>query len=202
MSPASVRPDRPQLICVSHGPGSFTGLRVGLATAKMMAWAWGIPIAGVDSLACICQRAKPCIALDSGQTHVLIAVMNAYRKQLFAAAWELTPSAMIPLAASQVVNAAAWIEQPAHSLHWDRPLPCPWSEMRLYTSGPGLIPYQPTNSEQITLVDQALWMPRAVEVAQLGWLAAQRGAVVSPADLQVNYVRPSAAEEKRTAGAS
>ncbi len=37
-------------IAVSTGPGSFTGLRIGLATAKVLAYTWQIPIVGVDTL--------------------------------------------------------------------------------------------------------------------------------------------------------
>ena len=37
-------------IAVSLGPGSFTGLRVGVATAKTLAWSLGIQIAGVPTL--------------------------------------------------------------------------------------------------------------------------------------------------------
>ena len=37
-------------VAISIGPGSFTGLRIGLATAKALAYAWGIKIIGVPTL--------------------------------------------------------------------------------------------------------------------------------------------------------
>ena len=39
-----------ELVAVSMGPGSFTGLRIGLATAEAMAYAWGCCLHGVDTL--------------------------------------------------------------------------------------------------------------------------------------------------------
>ena len=38
------------VVAVATGPGSFTGLRVGITTEKMLAWAWNTKIVGVDSL--------------------------------------------------------------------------------------------------------------------------------------------------------
>jgi tRNA threonylcarbamoyladenosine biosynthesis protein TsaB len=37
-------------IAVAHGPGSYTGVRIGISTAKTLAWAAGIPIVGISSL--------------------------------------------------------------------------------------------------------------------------------------------------------
>ena len=43
-------------LSVTNGPGSFTGLRVGLATAKMFAWTQRIPVVPVDTLEAIANR--------------------------------------------------------------------------------------------------------------------------------------------------
>lgn len=44
---------RPTAIAVDCGPGSFTGLRVGIAAARALGLAWGVPVAGLSSTALI-----------------------------------------------------------------------------------------------------------------------------------------------------
>lgn len=50
MNELSLKPEQLDLIVVAKGPGSYTGVRIGLSTAKAMAWALNIPIIGVSSL--------------------------------------------------------------------------------------------------------------------------------------------------------
>ncbi|GGP16720.1 tRNA (adenosine(37)-N6)-threonylcarbamoyltransferase complex dimerization subunit type 1 TsaB [Oceanobacillus neutriphilus] len=50
MKDVNVKPSELDRIIVAQGPGSYTGVRIGLATAKTMAWALDIPVIGVSSL--------------------------------------------------------------------------------------------------------------------------------------------------------
>ncbi|WP_085993411.1 tRNA (adenosine(37)-N6)-threonylcarbamoyltransferase complex dimerization subunit type 1 TsaB [Oceanobacillus senegalensis] len=50
MEEVSMTPDQLDKIVVAKGPGSYTGVRIGLSTAKSMAWALDIPVVGVSSL--------------------------------------------------------------------------------------------------------------------------------------------------------
>lgn len=69
-------PRRPSAILVDCGPGSFTGLRVGLAAAHGLAIGWQVPIAGYSSLAAIAAEAGPgrklAIALAGGHGQVFV----------------------------------------------------------------------------------------------------------------------------------
>jgi tRNA threonylcarbamoyladenosine biosynthesis protein TsaB len=73
-------------IAVGLGPGTFTGLRVGVATARGLAQSLGIELAGVSSLRALAEGAMRS-ALDG--SHVL-AVLDARRGEAFLAAYELT----------------------------------------------------------------------------------------------------------------
>ncbi len=65
-------------IAVALGPGSFTGLRIGIATAKGLATAAGLPIVGVSSL----RLAVSGVAISPGQK--ICAVLDARKKEVYA----------------------------------------------------------------------------------------------------------------------
>lgn len=50
MEDVDMKPEQLDKIVVAKGPGSYTGVRIGLTTAKTMAWALQIPVVGVSSL--------------------------------------------------------------------------------------------------------------------------------------------------------
>lgn len=67
-------------IAVGSGPGSFTGLRVGVVTAKTMAYALRVPILGGDTLVALAEGDHP-----GPEASGLWAVLDAQRGELFAA---------------------------------------------------------------------------------------------------------------------
>ena len=69
--------ERPDAVVVGEGPGPFTGLRVGLATADTLAFAWGVPVYGVCSLDGLAHQAASLAA------EPFIAALDARRRELY-----------------------------------------------------------------------------------------------------------------------
>jgi tRNA threonylcarbamoyladenosine biosynthesis protein TsaB len=80
LAAAGVGWDSLDRIAVGVGPGSFTGLRIGIATARALAQARGLPIVGVSTL--------EALARGAGDAPLVLAVLDARRGEAFAAAWQ------------------------------------------------------------------------------------------------------------------
>jgi tRNA threonylcarbamoyladenosine biosynthesis protein TsaB len=87
--------DWPELdaVAVGVGPGSFTGLRIGVATARALASASGLQLRPVSSLAALAQ------GIDQGSDAVVLPLIDAKRGELFAAAYERGREVWAPFAA-------------------------------------------------------------------------------------------------------
>ena len=83
MAEAGVARSDLKLIGAGVGPGRFTSLRVGLATAKGLALGLDLPIVGASSLRVLAR------SIDCDEGIVRVPVMNAYRGDVFAAAYLL-----------------------------------------------------------------------------------------------------------------
>jgi tRNA threonylcarbamoyladenosine biosynthesis protein TsaB len=72
-------------IAVGVGPGTFTGLRIGIATARALARASQVPLVGIPTLKSLALNALS--ATEAQPPEAVVAVLDARRNEVFAAAW-------------------------------------------------------------------------------------------------------------------
>lgn len=109
-------------LAVGVGPGTFTGLRIGVATARALAQSTGIPLVGVSTLESLALNAWRLRDHKQQQApRVVLALLDARRGEVFAAAWSagetgldfdtpvLEPAALAP---ARLAEAAAGLPAP------------------------------------------------------------------------------------------
>jgi tRNA threonylcarbamoyladenosine biosynthesis protein TsaB len=165
-----------ELVAVAVGPGSFTGLRIGVTTAKTFAYAVGAQVIGVNTLAALAHQATPA-------AEPLWTIMDAQRGELFAACFPPT-AASEPLGTSDtsIMTQAAWL---AELRPGDR------------VTGPATRRVLAELSADISIVPEANWQPTAEAGGYVGWQSHRAGQRDDVWQLVPQYYRQSAAEEKR-----
>lgn len=163
-------------IAISLGPGSFTGLRIGMAAAKGIVFAAQKPLIGVPTLDAI--AALSCPVID----RPLWCLLDARKQEIYAACYQSgahgLPEQSTPVAALRPEQLLERISGPA------------------LLAGPGLREYHEffAQQEDLQLIPPALSTPSA---ARIGFLAAEqllRGEIQDPARIAPLYVRASEAE--------
>jgi tRNA threonylcarbamoyladenosine biosynthesis protein TsaB len=91
---AGVRKDELCAVAVSSGPGSYTGLRIGVSTAKGLAYALGIPLIGVDTLDALACRALPFMAAED----LVVPMVDARRMEVYCKVLSGEMEELLPLA--------------------------------------------------------------------------------------------------------
>lgn len=170
------RPADVQVVAVATGPGSFTGLRIGVMTAKTLAYAIGAEIVGVDTLDVIAWQAPRA-------ARPLWTALDAGRDQLFVAHYVAAAAEQpLPDRPTRLVAADSWFA----ALHADD-----------WLSGPALERCAPRLPSAVHVVESAAWWPTAGAVGELAWSQYLAGVRHDFWSLTPNYFRPSAAEERR-----
>ena len=88
-------------IAISSGPGSFTGLRIGVSTAKGLAYSLGIPIVSLDSLSSLVEVFKN--SSVPKKEDVIIPMIDARRQEVYTMAINCLGEQIIPISA-QVID--------------------------------------------------------------------------------------------------
>jgi tRNA threonylcarbamoyladenosine biosynthesis protein TsaB len=174
------KPADAELIAVVRGPGSFTGLRVGVATAKAIAWAGPAKLLGVSGFECVAaetarlagwQKSPVVIAFDAGRGEVLAATATP---TIAGDSWRIEPG--------ELVDADRWIATLPPASHLSGPALTTLAD-RLAAAGHHLAP-------------EAAWFPTADAALALAIPRARAGSADTPESLVPDYLRPSYADER------
>jgi tRNA threonylcarbamoyladenosine biosynthesis protein TsaB len=163
-------------IGVVRGPGSFTGLRVGLATAKGLSLAAGCPLLGISSL--------QCLAMQLPFTHFPVCVMlDARKKEVYSALYNWQSGCSRLVGEERVIKPEILL-----------------SEIKSETLfvGNGALAYRTLITRQLAgrahFAPTFLNLPRAGAAAALALREWQSGHTFSADELMPTYLRPSEAE--------
>jgi len=166
-------------IAVSSGPGSFTGLRIGMSTAKALAWVWGLPVVGISTLTAM---AHP-LTVGGG---LVCPILNARKNEVYTAIFdcqgEVVNCLQEPMAAGPLRLAEILLE-------FKRPVTFLGDGVPVY--GAQLLE---ALGSLARLAPLSASFPRGAAVAELGLAALREGRGIEPSALQPEYIRPSEAE--------
>jgi len=178
LAAAGVQPKQIGLVATTTGPGSFTGLRVGVTTAKTWAYATGAAVLGLSTLETIAQQTPHSMRSPTAEIQ---AVLDAQRKELFLGRFHADDCQR--LAPDTIVAADSWLAQLAAGT---------------IVTGSGLSKIVDRLPATVSLVPQPHWEPQAATIGQLAWQEHQRGREGDLWKLAPVYLRPSYAEEKKS----
>ncbi len=161
-------------VVVGLGPGSYTGLRVGLMSAKTFAYAVGCVLLGVESFAAVAEQSPSSvdrvdILADAQQDKVYVQPFGRG-----AAGWR-------PLAPLCVRPFNAWLADRDPAAH---------------VTGPGLYRWAEHVPADVRRLEADCWDPQLETQLRLGLARFLRGERDDPFSLEPLYLRPSAAEEQ------
>lgn len=170
-------------VACAAGPGSFTGIRIGVAAAKGLAWGAELPCYGVSTLEAMAH-------LAAAPQDTICAVMDARRAQVYNALFSNAAGTLRRLTEDRAIA----LEELAQELAG--------RAGRIYLVGDGAALCYQTLCGRLP----ALYLPpepyrqqRASGVALAAWILAEAGVEAPAAELVPNYLRLSQAERERLA---
>jgi tRNA threonylcarbamoyladenosine biosynthesis protein TsaB len=173
-------PRQVQAVIVSRGPGSYTGLRVGIMSAKAFAYATGCAVIAIETFAAIAaQVSEPVISVD--------VLADAQQDKVYVQPFTREAGGWRPLAELAIRPFADWLAT---------------RDASASVTGPGLRKWSARLPADVPVVDASLWEPQAASLLRLGLARYLAGVRDDPWTLEPLYLRPSSAEEQWRARSS
>ena len=167
-----------ELFAVSAGPGSFTGIRIGVATLKGLAFGSGKPCVGVSTLEAMAYRLQ-------APNGLICPVMNARRKQVYTALFREQNGELLRL----MPDSAIAIEELDKILsQYNEPV---------YLIGDGYTLAVQNLTHALGYTPEHLRCQSAASVAKAAWKLYQAGQAQTDKEIKPVYLRPCQAERER-----
>jgi tRNA threonylcarbamoyladenosine biosynthesis protein TsaB len=181
MKKLDLKPSQIEIICVSAGPGSFTGLRVGFTFARSLAQLTGAKLVAVPSTRVIVENLLPLLAKETGPIYIA-PILDAKRKQVYTAGFLWEKGQFRQVLEESVLPPAELLNR------LGRPL---------WVTGEGLDYHREGFEGQTDVIftDRTLWPCRAECVLKLGTDLAREERFTPCNELVPTYVRLPEAEE-------
>ena len=175
--------DEMGLIAVANGPGSFTGLRIGVSAAKGLAWAKELPCCGVSTLLAMAQNLRHTDA-------TIVCAMDARRNQVYNAVFRAENGQLTRLTEDRAISLAQLAEELQNE-----------KTVKFVVGDGAKLCYNYLLEQGIPcrLAPAALMMQNATGVALAAEELASEGKTVSSQELACVYLRLSQAERERLA---
>lgn len=169
-------------VAVSIGPGSFTGLRVGVVFAKTFAWVNQAALVAVDTLQAIALRLQP-------ESQTVTVISDAQRGDVFTSrfVWKANLGLNECVAEVEIQSLSKFLST---------------SSGHGVVTGPGLVKTAEQIRSVANVADETFWQPCASTVALVGQARLLRHDMADLNSLEPLYVRRSYAEEKVKASAN
>lgn len=104
MTELGIEPNQLDRIIVAHGPGSYTGVRIGVTVAKTLAWTLNIPIVGVSSLEVLARNGQ----LFNG---VVSPIFDARRGQVYTGLYAMSGEKFQAIQDDRIILLKDWLEE-------------------------------------------------------------------------------------------
>jgi tRNA threonylcarbamoyladenosine biosynthesis protein TsaB len=158
-------------VIVSRGPGSYTGLRVGVMSAKMLAYATGCTLLAIDTFAAIALQAS-----ETGAVRNVDVIADAQQGKVYAQRFGAHPEPLL------IVPLEMWLES---ALAWN-----------VVATGPGLETFAAKLPAALKKAPEIAWYPQSASLLRLALERMSRGERDDSFAVEPLYLRASSAETK------
>jgi len=108
---------RADAVAVSAGPGSYTGLRIGISMAKGLSYGWHIPLIPIDTLQLIALGARQRLVESGRQPQgMMVAMTDARRMEVYTAIYRADTLECVHEPKSLIIDAQAYVDIDAPAL--------------------------------------------------------------------------------------